>query len=286
MSDLRHSLVQWSDLPHWQQDNQHIRGSYRRASYSYYKSFASWGYLHNESVNIYSHLIPALLSLPSAIVLHQVLQPRYERATQSDVLAFIFFFLGATLCLGMSATYHTISNHSPTVNKIGNQLDYLGIVLLIAGSFVPSIYYGFWCDPKLQMTYWTMISSLGVGCTAVSVVPRFRTRFWRPYRAAMFIAMGLSAVFPVLHGLVVFGFQQMRKQIGLSWLVLQGALYILGAGIYAARVPEKWHPGKYDIVGSSHQIFHLLVVLAAISHLVGLIKAFDYRHGVPGALCI
>ena len=49
----------------------------------------------------------------------------------------------------------------------------------------------------------------------------------------MFVAMGLSAVFPVLHGLIVFGLQQMISQIGLSWVVLQGLLHILGAGIYA-----------------------------------------------------
>lgn len=49
----------------------------------------------------------------------------------------------------------------------------------------------------------------------------------------MFVAMGLSAVFPVLHGLILFGIQQMNSQIGLAWLFLQGLLYILGAGIYA-----------------------------------------------------
>jgi len=49
----------------------------------------------------------------------------------------------------------------------------------------------------------------------------------------MFVGMGISAVFPVLDGLTTFGLSAMEKQIGLSWLVLQGALYILGAGLYA-----------------------------------------------------
>ena len=51
-----------------------------------------------------------------------------------------------------------------------------------------------------------------------------------------------------------------------------------------ARVPERYAPGKYDIWGSSHQIFHVLVVLAACAHLVGLIKAFDYEHGIRSTL--
>jgi predicted membrane channel-forming protein YqfA (hemolysin III family) len=49
----------------------------------------------------------------------------------------------------------------------------------------------------------------------------------------MFIALGLSALFPVVHGVMRFGIRQMDKQIGLSWVVLQGSLYILGACLYA-----------------------------------------------------
>jgi adiponectin receptor len=94
----------------------------------------------------------------------------------------------------------------------------------------------------------------------------------------MFVLMGFSAVVPVLHGIRLYGVEHMRQSAGLDWVVLQGVLYVAGAAIYAARVPEKWSPGRFDIWGSSHQIFHVLVVLAATSHLVGLVKAFDYEH--------
>lgn len=157
-----YSLVLWDDVPHWQQDNHHIHGSYRRPSGSYHRSFASLFYIHNETINIYTHLVPALAAFPGAFVLYKIMQSRYVQATKSDYIAFSCFFLGAALCLGMSATYHTISNHSPSVNKFGNQLDYVGIVLLISGSFVPSIYYGFWCDPILQKVYWTMVSGTSI----------------------------------------------------------------------------------------------------------------------------
>lgn len=44
-------------------------------------------------------------------------------------------------------------------------------------------------------------------------------------------------------------------------------------------MPERLRPGRFDIWGSSHQIFHVLVLMAAATHLTGLLKAFDYRHG-------
>lgn len=77
------------------------------------------------------------------------------------------------------------------------------------------------------------ITSIGAATTVVVLFPRFRTPAWRPFRAFMFVMMGMSAVVPVLHGVKIFGAAQMERQIGLSWLVTQGLLYILGAGIYA-----------------------------------------------------
>ncbi|EGC40947.1 hemolysin-III family protein [Histoplasma capsulatum var. duboisii H88] len=278
--------IHWDDLEHWQRDNHLIHTGYRPASRSFMVSFHSLEYVHNETVNIYTHLLPAISSVPCGLYLYKAISARYDSATHGDVLVFSCFFAGASFCLGMSSMYHTISNHSPAVARIGNAMDYIGIVGLITGSFIPSVYYGFYCVSRFKKIYWTMILLIGAGCTVISIMPRFRTPPWRPFRAGMFVSMGLSAVFPVLHGVSIFGVELMLKQIGLFWLVLQGALYIIGAAVYAAQVPERWYPGGFDILGSSHQIFHVLVVLAAISHLTGLLQAFDYRHSGLALSCL
>ena len=149
--------VLWDDLSSWQQDNHYIQSGYRPASASFRKSFASLGYLHNESVNIYSHFGGAVIFSGMAVVLYTAIKPRYDTAAASDIWAFACFFAGAALCLGMSGTYHTISNHSPIVARMGNKMDYVGIVFLITGSFIPSVFYGFYCHPHLQEFYWTMV---------------------------------------------------------------------------------------------------------------------------------
>jgi len=48
-----------------------------------------------------------------------------------------------------TSRFHNISNHSPKVQTFGIQLDYLGILVLMWGSTIPSIYYGFYCDPGI-----------------------------------------------------------------------------------------------------------------------------------------
>lgn len=147
-------LLHWNEVPLWLQDNHYILAYYRPASNSYLKSFQSLFYLHNESVNIHTHLLGAFLFLFMSFTVYAF---EVHAVSAADVCVFGCFFLGAVLCLGMSAIYHTISNHSPLVARQGNQLDYVGIVLLITGSFVPSVYYGFYCNPILQKVYWGMV---------------------------------------------------------------------------------------------------------------------------------
>ena len=122
------------------------------------------------------------------------------------------------------------------------------------------------------------MGTLALCCSYVTMNPRFRTPQYRPFRAGMFIGLGVSGVLPVLHGLTIYTYKEMNERMGLNWMLLQGVLYIVGAGLYAARVPERWCPGRFDLVGASHQIFHCFVLAAAASQFRGLVKAFDFVH--------
>ena len=61
------------------------------------------------------------------------------------------------------------------------------------------------------------------------VLPRFRTAEYRRVRAWLFIALGSSAVAPVLH--IVLregGLAKADAGYGLKYVVAEGALYIVG----------------------------------------------------------
>ncbi|KAI9148063.1 ADIPOR-like receptor IZH2 [Paramyrothecium foliicola] len=279
-------LMLWDELPAWRRDNAFILSGYRQSRASYMHSLRSLFYMHNESVNIWSHLVGAALAAAASLYLYTVVRPRYASARPDDVAVFACFFGGAVLCLGMSATFHTLLNHSAAVAKWGNKLDYTGIVALIVGSYVPALYYGFFCDPKLLTFYLGLICTLGTGCGIVSWVEKFRTPELRHVRAMMFIGLGLSGVIPMIHGLTIYGYQGLEDRMSLSWVILHGAMYIFGAVLYAVRWPERSSPGSYDLWGNSHQIFHMFVVLAAATHLYGMAKAFDYHHTIMGSQCL
>ncbi|KAF8421360.1 hemolysin-III channel protein Izh2 [Tirmania nivea] len=276
------TLLSYKEIPRWHQDNDYILHGYRPISNSALECFTSWSYLHNETVNIFSHLIPALFALVIALALESVstklFLSYYPEAVRGDIIAFTIYLLSASLCLGISTAYHTLMNHSEMVSNLWLRMDFLGIIILIEGCFVSGIYMTFYCEPSLQRLYWGMIITLGILTAFVVVNPKFQGRQWRTFRLTLFVATGLSAVAPIGHGLKLFGLDQMNKQSGLPYYLFEGLHLVIGAYFYNARIPEAFKPGAFDIWGSSHQIFHLLVVSAATVHLYGIWSAYDYNY--------
>lgn len=154
------ALLSFDEMPEWFQheNNQWILDGYRPISGSARASFRSWRYLHNETVNIYSHLIPAVVFLLGEWFILQHLAGKYSRITSTDYAAFSVFILTATICYAFSAVYHTLMNHSSTVDHFCHRLDMLGIAIFIVGDIVLGVYIIFWCETTLRIIYWSMVS--------------------------------------------------------------------------------------------------------------------------------
>ena len=68
--------------------------------------------------------------------------------------------------------------------------------------------------------------------------------------------------------MIVIAFPQLRAELELTALILLGVgglLYTTGAVIYALRRPDPW-PSTFGF----HEIFHALVVAAALTHFVAI----------------
>ncbi|KAG4034507.1 hypothetical protein MFRU_003g04670 [Monilinia fructicola] len=271
-------LLEWDELYDWQQDNEYILSGYRPASKSFLKSLESLGHVHNETVNIYSHLLGAILFATLPFVLYRQIAPRYATAAIADIVVFSTFFFGVAICFLLSAAFHLLANHSKKVNTLGNQLDYLGIVMLIWGSTIPTVYYGFYCDPTIQKIYWTLISFLATACAITTLHPNACHPSLRPYRAAMYSCLGLSSIIFIIHGIMLYGYKTQKYRMSLDWMGIMATLNLLGAFAYTVRIPEKWFPRRHDILGSSHQILHFMVIFAGLAHMAGLLRAFDHIH--------
>lgn len=153
-------LLTLPNVPPWFEANPFILTGYRPESQSWSKSLSSWLYIHNETANIYSHLIPGLCLL--LLLINTSIRPDPEQKQQDqhrlDNIVLTVQLCAAILCLLTSALYHTTLNHSARVAHQALQCDHGGILALILGNFVSGLHFGFYCEPALKNLYWSLVS--------------------------------------------------------------------------------------------------------------------------------
>ena len=122
------------------------------------------------------------------------------------------------------------------------------------------------------------ILSLGLFTGILITHPRLQGLKWRTFRTGAFVGTGLSGFAPLAHGLAIHGWHHMWVASGMPYYLFEGGILGVGALFYATRFPESVRPGKSDIWGCSHNIFHVLVVVATSVHLVGIWEAFGWNY--------
>jgi len=268
-------VVGFSNLPQFLQDNDFLKKGHRPPLPSFQECFKSIFRIHTETGNIWTHLLGVVAFI--GLSLYFMTRPSVEIDHQEKAV-FMAFFSGAIVCLGLSFTYHTVCCHENRfIGKLFAKFDYCGIAFLTVGSFVPWLYYSFYCNYLTKVLYMSVVIVLGILAVVVSLWDKFGTPRYRPYRALVFIVFGLSGIAPATHYAVQNGWERSITEASLGWLVFMGFLYITGALFYAFRIPERFFPGKVDIWFHSHQIFHCFVIAGAFVHYHGISNMAIYR---------
>ncbi|MGH0116006.1 UNVERIFIED_CONTAM: hypothetical protein FKN15_060470 [Acipenser sinensis] len=216
----RWRVIHHDVLPDWLKDNEYLQHGHRPPMPSFRACFRSIFRIHTETGNIWTHLLGCLFFL--CLGIFYMFRPNMSFvAPVQEKVAIGMFFLGAILCLSFSWVFHTVYCHSEGVSRVFSKLDYSGIAFLIMGSFVPWLYYSFYCSPQPCVIYLMVI--------------------------CVFVGLGLSGVVPTFHFMISEGFLRATTMGQMGWLFLMATLYITGACLYAARIPERYFPGKCDI---------------------------------------
>ncbi|XP_004083071.1 adiponectin receptor protein 2 [Oryzias latipes] len=281
MWEGRWRVIPHDVLPDWLKDNDFLLHGHRPPMPSFRACFKSIFRIHTETGNIWTHLLGCLFFL--CLGLMYMFRPNmsFVAPVQEKVVIGVFF-LGAILCLSFSWLFHTVYCHSEGVSKVFSKLDYSGIAFLIMGSFVPWLYYSFYCTPQSCFIYLMIVCVLGMAAIFVSQCDFFSTPQYRGVRAGVFVGLGLSGVVPTLHFVISEGLIKATTIGQIGWLFLMATLYITGACLYAARIPERFFPGKCDIWFHSHQLFHILVVAGAFVHFHGVSNLQEFRYTAGG----
>ena len=151
--------VTWPEIPEWQRDNKYILSGYRPEKADYLEVLSSLTFIHNETCNVYTHLIGALvLPFIAMASLKLLSKPQFFDVVGMDYIMFGMFFWCAECCLIFSAVYHLMGPYSHDMEQFWHRADLLGIVIVTVGTFIPGIYYIYTCNPGLQLLHWIIVS--------------------------------------------------------------------------------------------------------------------------------
>jgi hemolysin III len=200
------------------------------------------------------HLGTAPVTLAAGIVL-VALSP-----TASTRLGSAVYVVSSVLLFTVSAVYHR-GRWSPKVSGLLQRFDHANIFLLIAGSYTPFAILLLRGTDRVVMlsVIWTG-ALLGMGFRVLWIgAPRW---LYTP----IYMGLGWAAVFFVPQ--FVSGAHRYGVGVGTAVIVLiamGGALYTLGGVVYGFRRPNPW-PRWFGF----HEVFHTLVILAFVTHYVGV----------------
>ena len=170
-----------------------------------------------------------------------------------ELLATWIYAVALVAMFGISALYHRVNWRSTRVRMWMRRLDHSAILLLIAGTYTPFALLAFdgrIGDVILVVVWCGAAAGLVLNLAWVDA-PKWLT-------AMVFIALGWVGVVAVPELL----------DLGVAPTVLVfvgGGLYTLGALAYAFK-----RPNPVPATFGYHEVFHVLVVAAAVAHFVAI----------------
>lgn len=247
-------LLHVSEAPHYIRDPYILTGYRRHHGASYPEIARNACVLSNEWVNVWSHLVGFLVAV--GLFLNELAAALSEELSAKH-LVFIVYLVTMQVCMLCSAGFHLFGCHSITAYRQWQQLDYAGISIGIMGCYIPGIYFSFACHEFAARTYFVAVALLFSVSIYMQLHPEFSSHHWKLRRLLSFAAVLLFGIVPVAH------FASMRHhddaqlaffipRVGLSYILIG-----IGFFFYTSRFPESCQPGRYDIIGSSHQWWHL-----------------------------
>jgi hemolysin III len=169
--------------------------------------------------------------------------------TSQRLWAAVIYAASLSALLGVSALYHQVT-WSPTGRRWMGRLDHSMIHVLIAGTYTP---FGMLA---LSDTLAAFLLRVAWGGAAAGIALHV---FWldspKWLSACVYVAMGWVGVAAMPSLVAQSGWPP------ITLLLVGGLLYSLGAFVYASRRPD-----PVPAVFGYHEVFHVLVVVAAAAH--------------------
>ncbi|XP_072300001.1 membrane progestin receptor beta [Eucyclogobius newberryi] len=253
----------------------YILTGYRPHHQNWYCYLLSLFQKHNESLNVWSHLLAAPLLLLRWWSLFGALGNPYD----ISVLPLCLFIVSALFCYACSSAAHLFQSHSEQAHYYVFFMDYVGVAVYQYGCALGHYFYTSapgWRASIFGRYFLPGTAFLGlmssVGCCVAKA--RYRKPYPKQRKICQLIPTILAyflGISPVVHRLLTTSWEE---EPSMNMHVLQILFFLCCSVFFSYPIPEYFFPGKCDIVGHGHQIFHILLSLTTLCQLEALFQEY------------
>ena len=257
----------------------YILSGYRQTHQPWRYYFASIFHIHNETLNVWTHLIGSVI-----IIYHIYTYFRIYEAAGSDLRWTVLYYgICGLSALMFSSIAHLLHSKSRHTNYVVFLFDYLGCSFWVYGTGIMTVY-GV-SDPTIYTLVKDHYLKWQCFCTVINYVNICAAKLWygndigNPRRTLMTVG-GIGGQFAL--NSVPFSWRYYTCVVdkechisSLNHITTFLVMFVLVALLFSWRQPERTWPGRFDIVGGSHQLFHIAVILAQISEMSALYTDFQ-----------
>eukprot|EP00184_Porphyridium_aerugineum_P006582 CAMPEP_0184699832 /NCGR_PEP_ID=MMETSP0313-20130426/5941_1 /TAXON_ID=2792 /ORGANISM="Porphyridium aerugineum, Strain SAG 1380-2" /LENGTH=456 /DNA_ID=CAMNT_0027158961 /DNA_START=364 /DNA_END=1734 /DNA_ORIENTATION=+ len=276
-SEIAHLKQLFADhcMPEWSR-RKYITHGYRPLGQPIKNIIASAFKLHNETGNFWTHFIPGIFFC--FVALPYVVVSRLSSESVFDRVLMAIYVLAAASCHSASSMYHLFACRNERTFVALCRADYKAIVSLICASQLPalsvvllrkSLIWG-----QVSLAVLVLLWLIGV-----PLMTHFEKHAMDAQKNALMIVMAGYGSFCIVLASCVFKAINMTTAelvFFASRTCIMYAIYALGFIIFGLRLPERWIPGKVNLWGHSHQLWHICVTAASSVWLVALLQFYEF----------
>ena len=196
-----------------------------------------------EAINVYSHALGFLLSVPAFVAL---IVKAAGTGEWMRIVSFVIYGASMIILYAASTVYHR--QQDPVKRKYFRVFDHAAIYVLIAGSYTPFAL----VTLHGKLGWWLFAAVWSFALVGV-VLKIFFTGRYSLLSTLMYIFMGWMAVF------VIKPLMAHLAPDGLFWLATGGITYTVGAILYSIKK-----------IPFNHAIFHIFVLAGSACQFVSV----------------
>jgi adiponectin receptor len=217
--------------------------------------------IHNETFNIWSHLISFFLFI-ALMVIVTIYDPYTDTSNKTMI---IIYMIAAANCFICSSIYHTYNCYSHSVGNSVFKIDLFGIIMSLAAATLASQHFMFHDFLTIRRTYTGIYISLCILIFAFMNIPIFMHEKLDWVRQLLLLSLFFISFMSCVHWACIADISEIEE---LTIYIYSGwGFMFFGFFFYFSKFPECQYQNYYvDIYFQSHTLWHVCVTACSVSY--------------------